>query len=107
MLNVDRGLDRFAPPWLVALLLAVNYAAVSVLVYIEYAAYPDHSPSAMAYWLFLYFVAIVQPIIFEVRIARQLRDSGLTRRQRNFCAFAPGIVGGVTLLFALHLIGGP
>ncbi len=105
MLNIDRGLDRFAPPWMVALLLAVNYVAVSALVYIEYLAYADHSPRAIAYWLFLYFVAIVQPAFFGARIARQLKGVDLTRRQRNFCAFAPGIVGGVTLLFALHLIG--
>jgi uncharacterized membrane protein YeaQ/YmgE (transglycosylase-associated protein family) len=40
-----------------------------------------------------------------VTIYRQLKDVGLKRRRLNFYAFAPGIVGAVTLLFALNLIG--
>jgi hypothetical protein len=105
MLKLDRLVDRYAPNWLIAALLAVNYTGVTALVYLEFRDYPDHSATAIIHWAFLYFVALVQPVIFGLLIARGLRDQGLTRRKLRFCTFAPGIVGGVTLLIALSLIG--
>lgn len=106
MLNMDRVIDRFVPTWLLAAIIAVNYVGVTVLVYLEFRAYADHSTRAIAHWAFLYFVALVQPAFFGLTIHRQLKDAGLSRRRLNFYALAPGIVGGVTLLFALNLIGG-
>lgn len=96
--------DRFLPNWLIAALVLVNYVGVTWLVYLAFREYPDHSTLTVTRWGLLYFVALIQPLIFGLRISRGLRSQGLTRRMLHFCTFAPGIIGGVTLLIALSLI---
>lgn len=105
-MSFESFIDRVVPPWLIAALAVINYAGITGLVYLAYREYPDHSAATLLRWVLLYFVALVQPAIFGARIARALRDRGLTRRHRHFCTVAPGIVGGITLLIALTLITG-
>lgn len=92
---------------LLAIVVAFNYVAGTALVWNSFQAYPDHSPMAVFRWAAIYVVAVVQPVIWSLHHLRVLRSKGLEiDRQLRTIAFSPIIVGGVTLLLAINLIGG-
>lgn len=90
-----------------AAVVVFNYAAGTFLVWNAFQVYPDHSAMSVFRWSAIYVVAVIQPIVWSFYHLRVLRSKGLEiDRQLRAIAFAPMIVGGITLLIALNLISG-
>jgi hypothetical protein len=96
--------------WLKAALVAVvifNYVVGTVLVWNAFRWYPDHSAISIFRWVAIYVVAVIQPIVWSFHHVRVLRAKGLQiDGQLRTVAFAPMVIGGLTLLIALNLITG-
>ena len=84
-----------------------NYAVGTVLVWNAFQGYPDHSAVSIFRWVAIYVVAVIQPIVWSFHHVRVLRAKGLhIDGQLRTVAFAPMVIGGLTLLIALNLITG-
>ena len=96
--------------WLNAGLVAVvvfNYVVATVLVWNAFRSYPDHSAISIFRWVAIYVVAVIQPVVWSFHHLRVLRAKGLQiDRQLRTVAYAPMVIGGLTLLIALNLIAG-
>jgi len=91
-----------------AALVVFNYTAGTLLVWNGFWSYPDHSAMSVFRWAAIYVVAVIQPILGSFYHLRVLRSKGLEiDRQLRTIVVAPMVVGGITLLIALNLIGGP
>jgi len=92
---------------LLVVVVVFNYAAGTFLVWNAFQSYPDHSAMSMFRWCAIYIVAVIQPIVWSFYHLRVLRSRGIEiDRQLRAIAFTPMVVGGITLLIALNLIGG-
>jgi hypothetical protein len=92
---------------LLAAVVVFNYAAGTFLVWNTFQSYPDHSAMSVFRWAALYVVAVIQPVVWSFYHLRVLRSKGFEiDRQLRAIAFTPMVVGGITLLIALNLIGG-
>lgn len=90
---------------LLGVVVVLNYAVGTLLVWDGFRSYPDHSAASVVRWAAIYLMAVVQPIVWGFYHLRILRSKGLqTDRQLRAMAFSPMVVGGVTLLIALNLI---
>ena len=88
-----------------AAIVVLNYVGASWIGYLTFAGYADHSTTTVARWGFFYFVALIQPLVFGMWNARELKSRGITvDRRLRLCIIGPGIVGGVTFLVGLNLI---
>jgi hypothetical protein len=86
--------------------VAFNYAAGTFLVWNAFRSYPDHSAMSLFRWTAIYVVAVIQPILWSIYHLRVLRSRGIAiDRQLRAIVFMPMVVGGITLLIALNLIG--
>jgi hypothetical protein len=85
--------------------VALNYIGAAWIGYLTFASYADHSTTTVAQWGFFYLVALIQPFLFGVWNARELKSRGITvDRRLRLCIIGPGIVGGMTFLVGLNLI---
>ena len=92
---------------LLAALVVFNYAAGTLLVWNAFRSYPDHSAVSVFRWVAIYAIAVVHPIVWSFYHVRLLRAKGLDiDAQLRRVVFSPMVVGGLTLLIALNLIGG-
>jgi hypothetical protein len=86
-------------------ILAMSYAVASVMVYVTFRRYPDHSATAAIQWALFYLVTVVYPIGWTTLHLRALRKLGAQNsRALQRQAWAPVIVGGTSLLIGLSLI---
>jgi len=92
---------------IVASVVMFNYVAGTFLVWNAFRSYPDHSAVSIFRWIAIYVVAVLQPIVWSFYHVRVLRAKGLEiDGQLRTVAFAPMVIGGLTLLIALNLISG-
>ena len=83
-----------------------NYTIGTALVWRAFQSYPDHSAMAIFRWVAIYAMAVVHPIVTSVYHLRVLRSKGIViDRQIRAMVFSPLLVGGITLIIALNLIG--
>ena len=91
---------------LLAAVVVFDYAAGTFLVWNAFQTYPDHSAMSVFRWCAIYLVAVIQPIVWSFYHLRVLRAKGIEiDPQLRAIAFTPMIVGGITLLIAVNLIG--
>lgn len=87
-------------------ILVFNYTVGTALVWRAFQAYSDHSAMSIFRWVAIYSMAVIHPIVWSVYHLRVLRAKGIViDRQIRAMVFSPLLVGGITLIIALNLIG--